>query len=104
MAGHLDPKPTDGPGRRGTCVGKVAEQLARQPRRCRCFRAVASAIRLPQHRLLLVKQEVFEIMSHLTESLDYDNFKSMVAATPDQRMKLNAYHEVWHTMAQLQKS
>lgn len=54
-------------------------------------------------RIMVSQQEVFEIMSHLTESLDYDNFKSMIAETKDQRAKLHAYHEVWGVMAKFQK-
>jgi len=56
-----------------------------------------------RYRIIVGQQEVFEIMSHLAESLDYDNFKSMIAGSDDQRGKLHAYHDVWHTMAKLQK-
>lgn len=56
-----------------------------------------------RYRIIAGQQEVFEIMSHLAESLDYDNFKSMIAETKDQRHKLHAYHDVWSIMAYLQK-
>jgi len=42
-------------------------------------------------------------MSVLADSLDYGNFKSMIAARPEQRGKLHAYHEIWHVMADLQR-
>ncbi len=44
-------------------------------------------------------QEIFEIMSARAESIDYDNFKAAIAATPGQRHKLDAYHRVWSTLA-----
>lgn len=45
------------------------------------------------------QQEVFDIMSALAESIDYDNFKGVIPATPNQRPKLDAYHKVWSTLA-----
>jgi hypothetical protein len=50
-------------------------------------------------RIMASQQEVFEIMSALAESIDYDNFKGVIAATPDQRDRLDAYHKVWSTLA-----
>jgi hypothetical protein len=42
------------------------------------------------------------IFGTLMDSIDYTNFKSEIAATPGQRKKLPAYHEIWHTMAREQ--
>lgn len=50
-------------------------------------------------RILASQQEVFDVISTLAERIDYDNFKGAIAATPDQRHKLDAYHEVWSTLA-----
>lgn len=50
-------------------------------------------------RIMASQREVFDIMSALAESIDYDNFKGVVAATPDQRPKLDAYGKVWSTLA-----
>lgn len=55
-------------------------------------------VRIPEASNLI--GEVFAV---LCCSVDYPNFKSMIAATPDQREKLHAYHEIWATMAALQK-
>ena len=49
------------------------------------------------------QQEIINIMSRLAESLGYSNFKSMIADTPDQRAKLQAYHSIWGVMMKLQK-
>jgi hypothetical protein len=56
-----------------------------------------------RYRIIVGQQEVTEIMAHLAESLDYDNFKSMIGNTPDQRAKLHGYHEIWGVMMDLQK-
>jgi len=53
-----------------------------------------------RYRIVVGQQEVFEIMSALAESIDYDNFKGIIAATASQRHKLDAYHKVWSTLAQ----
>jgi hypothetical protein len=67
----------------------------------------AEAIEWPKadyrYRIIVGQQEVFEIMSHLAESLDYSNFKSMIGHSKGQREKLHAYHEVWSVMTGLQQ-
>jgi hypothetical protein len=50
-------------------------------------------------RIIASQLEVFEIMSALTETIDYPNFKNAIAAAKDQRPKLHAYHQVWSTLA-----
>jgi hypothetical protein len=50
-------------------------------------------------RILVTQQEVLEIVSALAESIDYDSFKGVMAATPDPRHKLDAYHRAWNTLA-----
>ena len=42
-------------------------------------------------------------MACLAATLDYDNFKSKIDRTPDQKSKLDAYHEIWSVMAELQR-
>ncbi len=42
-------------------------------------------------------------MACLASTLDYDNFKSKIGRTPDQKSKLDAYHEIWGVMAELQR-
>ena len=56
-----------------------------------------------RYRIIVTQPEIDAILSALAGSLDYANFKSKIAATPNQREKLHAYHEVWHTMAHLQR-
>ena len=56
-----------------------------------------------RYRIIVGQQEVMSIMAHLAETLDYDNFKSMIGNTPDQRAKLHAYHDIWGVMMKLQK-
>jgi hypothetical protein len=54
-------------------------------------------IRLPES-----SRHIAYIFSTLAWSVDYGNFKNEIAATPDQRDKLHAYHKIWGTMADLQ--
>lgn len=54
-------------------------------------------IRLPEGTPLIA-----EVFAALCWSIDYGNFKNEIAATPDQRDKLHAYHKIWGTMADLQ--
>jgi hypothetical protein len=48
--------------------------------------------------------QIDRIMSALGESVDYGNFKSMIAETPDQQDKLPAYHRMWSAMFDFQMS
>ncbi len=54
-------------------------------------------VRLPDSGNLIEK-----VFATLCCSVDYGNFKNEIAATPDQRHKLHAYHQIWATMAALQ--
>lgn len=56
-----------------------------------------------RHRIVCTRLEYFDVMELLVNSIDYSNFKSEIAATPDQMEKLSAYHEIWHTLFRLQK-
>ena len=40
-----------------------------------------------------------QIFATFVGSIDYGNFKNEIAATPTQRDKLHAYHEIWGIMA-----
>jgi hypothetical protein len=46
--------------------------------------------------------EIFAVFEVLMRTVDYANFKNEVAARPDQRAKLNAYCNLWHSLEQLQ--
>jgi hypothetical protein len=48
-------------------------------------------------RIVTDKGTVQAILEFLGASLDYDNFKSKIDATPDQRHK--PYHQVWQVLA-----
>lgn len=39
------------------------------------------------------------VLGHVAKTLDYPNFKGVVAITPGQSQKLQAYHDVWATLA-----
>jgi len=55
-----------------------------------------------RYRVITKRQGVSVIMSSLAMSLDYSNFKSTIARTPDQRDKLDAYHDTWEALAEMQ--
>ena len=55
-----------------------------------------------RYRMVVDQAAVSKVMAVLGESIDYSNFKSHIAATPAQRAKLHAYHEVWGIMERLQ--
>lgn len=42
------------------------------------------------------------LIARLVASIDYENFKDEIAAQPDQKNKLRAYHTLWADMAALQ--
>lgn len=46
---------------------------------------------------------IASVMVALGESVDYANFKSMIASSPEQRNKLHHYHEVWAEMDEFQR-
>ncbi|NDV60923.1 hypothetical protein G0Q06_00490 [Puniceicoccales bacterium CK1056] len=56
-----------------------------------------------RYRIIANRKEFLAAMASLAIFLDYPNFKSRIAETPDQREKLSAFHEIWHILAQLQK-
>ena len=56
-----------------------------------------------KYRSIVGQADFVNIMGRLALSLDYPNFKSQIAASPDQRDKLDAFHEIWAILAQLQK-
>ena len=51
-------------------------------------------------RILRPAADLPRLMSALTASIDYSNFKSAIAATPTQRPKLSAYHDIPHLMVE----
>ena len=56
------------------------------------------------YRMVVDQAAVSKVMAVLGESIDYNNFKSHIAATPAQRAKLHAYHDIWETMFRIQEN
>ncbi len=56
-----------------------------------------------RYRIIIGGDDLRVVMNCLALQLDYSNFKSKIAQTPDQREKLPEYHTIWATMAGLQK-
>ncbi len=56
-----------------------------------------------RYRFIGSEADVAQLMACLAATLDYDNFKSKIGRTPDQKGKLDAYHEIWSVMAKLQR-
>lgn len=54
-------------------------------------------------RVLLNLQELLAVMAALAQTVDYSNFKARIAALPEQRPKLEAYHELWWRLKELQE-
>ena len=54
-------------------------------------------------RILCPVAELPRFMGALTESIDYGNFKSAIAASPAQRTKVSAYHDIHHRMVEWQE-
>jgi hypothetical protein len=49
-------------------------------------------------RVLATKKEVGELFLDSLMNINYSNFKNQVAQIPEQRDKLDAYHEIWRVM------
>ena len=54
-----------------------------------------------RYRVIVDRKDVVEVMGALALDLDYPNFKSQIAKTPDQCAKLDAFHRIWALLAQL---
>ena len=54
-----------------------------------------------RYRVIVERKDFVEVMGALALDLDYPNFKSQIAKTPDQRAKLDAFHQIWALLAQL---
>lgn len=55
-----------------------------------------------RHRVSVDAAGLDAIMAALGRTVDYPNFKGRIGQRPDQRGRLDAYHDVWATMARLQ--
>jgi hypothetical protein len=55
------------------------------------------------YRLIVAQEAIRRMMQVLAENIDYDNFKSEIARLPGQQEKLDAYHTIWKTLANLQR-
>ena len=55
-------------------------------------------------RIVLPAEDMKPVWDALAASVDYPNFKSQIASTPDQRDKLPIYHEIWHLLYDYQQS
>ena len=53
-------------------------------------------------RIICPATDLPRFMNALTASIDYGNFKSAIAASPTQRPKLTAYHDIHHRMVEWQ--
>ncbi|MBN8247758.1 MAG: hypothetical protein J0L84_09985 [Verrucomicrobia bacterium] len=53
-------------------------------------------------RIRLDPSKASHVLAALGATVDYPNFKSAIAATPDQAEKLRAYHDLWHGLFELQ--
>ncbi len=56
-----------------------------------------------RYRVIVNRKHLHQIYGALESSVDYRNFKSEIAVTPDQCDKLGAYHTIWAQMAALQE-
>lgn len=56
-----------------------------------------------RYRVIVDHRTFSELMAALALALDYPNFKEAIAATPDQREKLPAFHQVWAMLARFQE-
>jgi hypothetical protein len=50
-------------------------------------------------RIIVGKDEVLSVMEFLGKTLDYSNFKSHIARTPDQEQKHDVYADVWSLLS-----
>jgi hypothetical protein len=55
-------------------------------------------------RILCPAKDLPQFMSALSASIDYGNFKSVIASNPRQRSKVSAYHDVHHRMLEWQNN
>lgn len=53
-------------------------------------------------RIVIAPMDLAGVMTTLAASLDYSNFKGVIASTPDQREKLGIYSEFHHDLEELQ--
>ena len=51
-----------------------------------------------KYRVVIDREYQIRLFDALRDSIDYLNFKSVVAKTPDQRAKLQSYHAIWSEM------
>ncbi|TFV96172.1 hypothetical protein E4S40_08080 [Algoriphagus kandeliae] len=49
-------------------------------------------------RVFVSKEKAVEIISKQVMDIDYPNFKNAIAKIPNQRDKLDAYHDIWGVM------
>jgi hypothetical protein len=53
-------------------------------------------------RIVLEHDQLLAVFSVLAGSIDYGNFKDEIGRRKDQRTKLDAYHEFWGAMLEVQ--
>lgn len=54
-------------------------------------------------RIRVKKRFLSRVFRVLEASIDYPNFKSEIAATPEQRPKLHTYHNLWTNLYRVQE-
>lgn len=49
-----------------------------------------------RYRIIFPTSAINDVFDVLSENIDYSNFKGRIMSLPDQREKMEAYHELWH--------
>ncbi len=56
-----------------------------------------------RYRAFLDRDQLSAVFGALAETINYSNFKGEIGASPTQRHKLGAYHDVWEVLYRLQE-
>ncbi len=56
-----------------------------------------------RYRVIVGAKDIPVLFQKLGESIDYSNFKNMIAASPSQKDKKQAYNSIWSVMYQVQE-
>ncbi|WP_210487244.1 hypothetical protein [Rufibacter aurantiacus] len=56
-----------------------------------------------RYRVILIAQEIPLVFQALADSIDYNNFKDMIAETPAQGDKYGVYGQIWNIMYHFQE-
>lgn len=53
-------------------------------------------------RIFINQQQFKAVMNHLSNTLDYSNFKDSIYSNKSQKDKLESYHQIWDVMYEYQ--